>query len=278
MIRWEMVLLWAAVALYAASAASYVASLFFSWDRWTGWATRLAELALAPHTLSLLLRWLEAGHGPYLRRYEVYSSDVWVGVVMFLLAQRWRPSLRGLGAVVMPASFLLIGMAVMSSPEIRTMPPSFRTYWLVIHILFAKLAYGANLIATGCAVLYLMKRRRTERDLPVRGLLAKVPDLAPLDELSYAFSGFGFLMIGIMILAGSIWAKNAWGSYWNWDAVETWALISWFVYGIYLHLRRTHGWKGSRAAWMNIAALGFLLFALFGVGLFFDSAHSPYVG
>ncbi len=278
MIRWEIFLLWAAVGLYAASAAAYVASLCFHRDGWSDWATRLAAVALAPHTLSLLLRWLEAGHGPYLRRYEVYSSDVWVGVGMFLLAQRWRPSLRGFGAVVMPTSFLLIGMAVMSSPEIRTMPASFRTYWLLVHILFAKLAYGANLIATTGAVFYLLKKRRAERGLPIHGLLAKVPDLAALDELSYAFSGFGFLMIGIMILAGSIWAKNAWGSYWNWDAVETWALISWFVYGIYLHLRRTYGWKGSMAAWMNIVALGFLLFALFGVGLFFDSAHSPYVG
>lgn len=278
MIRWEILFLWAAVGLYAASAAAYVASLFFNKEGWLGWATRLAAMALTPHTLSLVLRWLEAGHGPYLRRYEVYSSDVWVAVLMFLLAQRWRPSLRGLGAVVMPASFLLIGMAVMSSPEIRTMPPSFRTYWLLIHILFAKLAYGSNLIATGCAVLYLLKKRQADRDLPWRGLLAKAPDLPALDELSYAFASFGFLMIGIMILAGSIWAKNAWGSYWNWDAVETWALISWLVYGIYLHLRRTYGWKGSRAAWMNIVALGFLLFALFGVGLFFDSAHSPYVG
>lgn len=278
MVRWEILLLWTAVALYAASAVAYVAALFFPREGLTRWATGLAVAALGPHTLALLLRWLEAGHGPYLRRYEVYSSDVWVGVVMFLLAARWRPSLRGLGAMVMPVSFLLIGMAVMSSPELRTMPPSFRTYWLLIHILFAKLAYGSNLIATACAVFYLLKRRRLVSGLPQGALLARLPDLPALDELSYALSSFGFLMIGIMILAGSIWAKNAWGSYWNWDAVETWALISWFVYGIYLHLRRTHGWAGARAAWINIFALGFLLFALFGVGLLFDSAHSPYVG
>ena len=232
---------------------------------------------MLPHSAALGLRWLEAGHGPYLRQYEVYSSDVWVMMVMFLLVQFWRPALRTAGMVAMPVCLLLIGMAVMASPEIRDLPVTFKTYWLIVHILFAKLAYGSALMGTAMGVLYLASQQKT-RTNRLTNFYRRLPPLEVLDELSYAFIGFGFVMLGIMIVAGSIWAKNAWGRYWGWDPVETWALISWLFYGLYLHLRVTFKWQGGRAAWFSVVAMAVLIFALFGIGWFYQSFHSPYIG
>lgn len=275
MIKTEILLHWGAVTLYIVSAVLFIYSFAFQKPEYMRWGTIVAVFGLLPHSAALALRWSDAGHGPYLRIYEVYSSDAWVAVVMFLLAQKWRPAIRSVGTVVMPAAFLLIGMAVMSSPAIRPLPATFRTYWLLVHIFFAKAAFGSLLLATGLAVLFLVRERTA---LPAAGGVTKrLTDSGFFDEASYSLTGFGFLMLGIMIVAGAIWANNAWGAYWTWDPVETWSLISWLVYGIYLHLRRTRGWRGVRAAWFSVFALVILVFALFGMGYFYPSQHSPYI-
>ncbi|MHB1404920.1 MAG: c-type cytochrome biogenesis protein CcsB [Desulfitobacteriaceae bacterium] len=292
----QIILLWFAVAFYAAS------SVLFAWG-WVRsrsgeageqlndnmaetvsihraqeflWAVRLAFLGLLPHTAALLFRWLETGHGPYMHRYEVYSSDVWVVVLVYLLVQLRRPRLRFTGIMVLPSAFLLIGMAVLSSPEIQPLPPTFGTYWLVVHILFAKLAYGCLVIGTALAVFYLIKDRALRKGKS-SAFLTKLPELPILNEQSYQFLAFGFIMLAIMIAAGAIWANKAWGRYWGWDPVETWSFISWLLYGIYLHLVRTYGWSGRRPAWLAILAVLILIFALFGIGLVYESLHSPYV-
>lgn len=277
MLKWEILLLWLTVGCYTASAIGFIYAVAFRKSAALSWAVGLAAAGLAVHTAALGLRWAETGHGPYMRRYEVYSSNVWVAVLMFLAAQGWRPKLRPLGVLVMPSAFLLIGMAVLSSPEIRYLPTTYKTYWLLIHILFAKLAYGSALLATGLSAFYLIRRRQEDRG-QVAAFFERLPSPDVMDELSYALNGFSFINIAIMILAGAIWAQNAWGRYWAWDSVETWALISWFVYGLYLHLRRVHGWKGSRAAWFSLGAFVFLLLSLFAVGTIFESYHSPYLG
>lgn len=275
MINIEIVLHWAAVVIYIVSAVLFLYSFTFHKPEYMRWGSIAAFIGLLPHSGALALRWVAAGHGPYLRVYEVYSSDVWIAVVMFLLLQKWRPAIRPVGTVVMPVSFLMIGMAVMSSPEIRPLPGTFKTIWLLVHIFFAKVAFASLLLGTGLAALYLLKQRSV---IAVRsGSVQRLLEGSFLDEASYNLTGFGFLMLGIMIVSGAIWANNAWGAYWTWDPVETWSLISWLVYGIYLHLRRTRGWRGHRAAWFSVFAMVILAFALFGMGYFYPSQHSPYI-
>jgi cytochrome c-type biogenesis protein CcsB len=272
MSAFEIGLHWAAVAIYAISSALFVASFVWQKERWMKWAVGVAGFGFALHTGALALRWAVSGHGPYMHRYEVFSSNVWVATLMFLLVQ-WRlPKLRPAGALVMPTSLLLIGFAVMASPEIRPLPETFKTFWLIVHIYFAKLSYGSCLLGTAFSVLLLFKNRGI-----FPKFTAKFPDSDILDEYSYKFIAFGFFMIGIMIAAGAIWANNAWGSYWDWDPVEIWSLVSWMLYGLYLHLRRMHRWQGERAAWFAILSLLILIFAIMGVGLFYTSLHSPYL-
>lgn len=95
-----------------------------------------------------------------------------------------------------------------------------------------------------------------------------------LDNISYRIIGLGFPLLTIGIIAGAVWANEAWGSYWSWDPKETWALITWLVFAAYLHARITKGWQGRRPA--ILAATGFLVVwvCYLGVNLLGKGLHS----
>ena len=95
-----------------------------------------------------------------------------------------------------------------------------------------------------------------------------------LDNISYRMIGLGFPLLTIGIIAGGVWANEAWGSYWSWDPKETWALITWLVFAAYLHARITRGWQGRRPA--ILAASGFLVVwvCYLGVNLLGKGLHS----
>ncbi|MDX2231850.1 MAG: c-type cytochrome biogenesis protein CcsB [Leptolyngbyaceae cyanobacterium bins.349] len=95
-----------------------------------------------------------------------------------------------------------------------------------------------------------------------------------LDNISYRVIGLGFPLLTIGIIAGAVWANEAWGSYWSWDPKETWALITWLVFAAYLHARITKGWQGRRPA--ILAAVGFFVVwvCYLGVNLLGKGLHS----
>ncbi|GAB4253922.1 MAG: c-type cytochrome biogenesis protein CcsB [Thermoleophilia bacterium] len=310
-------LVWVTEALYVLGFVLLVLGFALGRDRWIERSFAALAVGLVPHTGAIILRWIEAGHAPYIQFYEVILSDTWFGVAIFLLLV-WRyPRLRPAGLVAMPLTVILLGIAVFSSTEIRSLPPTFQTYWLIVHILFAKLTYGSWLVAADLGFLYLLKERFLRRlsglaadesvlaaegaglsadesglsadesgpsaeNLTGSSRLAKfylrLPQLGRLDELSYQFVVAGFLFCGVMIASGSVWANNAWGQYWGWDPVETWSLVTWLVYGLYLHLRLKRGWWGTRSAWYSLGALGVALAAFFVMPYVMDSIHSAYLG
>jgi cytochrome c-type biogenesis protein CcsB len=95
-----------------------------------------------------------------------------------------------------------------------------------------------------------------------------------LDNISYRVIGLGFPLLTIGIIAGGVWANEAWGSYWSWDPKETWALITWLVFAAYLHSRITRGWQGRKPA--ILAAGGFVVvwICYLGVNLLGKGLHS----
>ncbi len=288
----QIILLWTAVGMYVISSFLYISGLIFKRPKFVKGAGLVVRLGLVPHSISIILRWIQVGHGPYVDFYEVASSDTWFALVLFLVARYRFPKLESVGSVILPVSFLFLGLGIMNSTEITQVPDSIRTFWLVVHITFAKLSYGSFLIGTSLAAFYLLKdrRRAVSGAMPAvsettpatataeRGrFIDSLPEPEVLDRGSYRFLAVGFFFLSIMILAGSIWANNIWGSYWNWDPMETWSLISWLIYGAYLHLRSTFGWRGRRASWFAVFAVAVLLFALFGVEFVYRTGHILYL-
>ena len=103
---------------------------------------------------------------------------------------------------------------------------------------------------------------------------SRLPDAAALDSLAHKVIAFAFPLWTFAVIAGAIWAEQAWGRYWGWDPKETWSFVTWVFFAGYLHARATQGWRGRRAA--IIAVLGFaaLVFNLVVVNLVISGLHS----
>ncbi len=266
---------WAALGCYVLSSIAYICVITFAKEGVRKWGVLIASAGLALHSISLILRWQVTGHGPYISTYEILSSNVWIAVLFFLVLQ-WRfKRLANIGALVMPLSFIMMGFALMGSREIRQLPPSLRSAWLVVHILFAKLTVAAMLVAVALSIFYLLKNKK--KAVGDSGFLSRLPRVELLDDYTYRLVSFGFIALTIMIITGTIWGNYAWGSYWSWDPAQTWSLVVWLVYGVYLHGRITFRWKGSISAWYVIFAFVFAVAAFFVIPYFVKGLHSQYM-
>jgi cytochrome c-type biogenesis protein CcsB len=277
----EIVIMWMAVTLYALAAVLDTVGLVFRKDPPLKAALWVAAGGLAVHAGAIGVRWARTGHGPALGFYEVVSSFAWVAVAGFLLLV-WRyPKLRPMGILIMPIAFLTLAAAMFTPMSDLVMTSRLASYWLMIHVALAKLAYGSFLISFTVSIAYLFKDKEQTRSAGPSsgppGFLASLPEPDVMDELAFRFVSIGFIFLSMMIIAGAIWANQAWGRYWGWDPIETWSLISWLVYVGYLHLRLTMGWRGRRAARYAIFALPVLLFALVGVPIVYNSIHAAYL-
>ena len=95
--------------------------------------------------------------------------------------------------------------------------------------------------------------------------------------MSYELVRFGFALLTIGLLVGSVWAKSAWGDFWVWVPKENWSLVTWLVYGGYLHLRRVRGWRGDKGAWLLIAGFAVVMFTYLGMHLLPTAEESAHV-
>lgn len=270
----EIVVMWVAVTGYAVASVLYIVGLTFNLPRLVTAGLIVSAAGGIVHLVAILGRWVRIGHGPYLGFYEVISSYALVTVlVVALLVWRHRP-LAVVGAAAMPIAFLAIGAAMLTPKGELEITSRLASWWLGIHVTFAKLSYGAFIGAFVLALVFLLRERATGS---LSEMLQKLPRQEIVDDLSFRFLSVGFIFLGIMIGAGAIWANEAWGRYWAWDPIETWSLIAWLVYAAVLHGRLTLGWRGRKFAWAAMAALPIVLFALVGVPIVYQSIHGAYL-
>ena len=271
----ELAAAWVAIFAYAASSVAFTIGVIFGKRRAETVAVSLALIGVVAHVAAVGVRWVRIGHGPYLGFYEVSSLLALMAVAGFLAVVARYRDLRVAGVAVMPVSFLVMGASLLVSKDAMAVEGSLASFWLAIHVAFANLAFGAYAVSFALAVAYLMKHGKPQRRW--QALLDRFPEPDVLDALTYRFVGAGFVFQTVMIVSGSIWANEAWGRYWGWDPVETWSLIAWAIYAIYLHLTMTLGWRGKRAAWVAVLALPVILFSLLGVPVVYHSIHGAYL-
>lgn len=271
MLQYEVVLHWIAVGFYMLSTIFFAYCVSFQRERVTKPALLLALTGLLFHTIALGIRWINTGHPPYTHKYEIFSSSVWITVILFVFLGCRQPRLRAIGVVVMPLSLLVMAIALLSNPEIKSLPPALKGVWFHIHATANGLTAGAIILAVGASGAYLLKEKRENIEF-----YRKLPSLEVLDEYSYKFAAFAFVFWGIMIVSGAIWANQAWGRYWGWDPIETWSLITWLVFGLYLHLRYFFKWRGRKAAFMLTICFIMSVLTLFILPFVVESLHTGY--
>lgn len=234
----------------------------------------LTWLSFVTLLVGVVLRGVWAGRVPWGNMYE-FSITASLGILGVFLAISLKRDLRWLGLFVVIPTLLNLGLAVtVLYTESAQLVPALKSYWLVIHVAAAIICFGAFTFAAATAGLSLLRSRAERRSGDVTGWLARVPDAERLRSLTNRVVAFSFPLWTFAVVAGAIWAENAWGRYWGWDPKETWAFITWVIYAAYLHSRSTAGWRTDRASW--IALIGWVSFLInyFGVNIFVTSLHS----
>jgi cytochrome c-type biogenesis protein CcsB len=272
----EIILMWASLTFYVIATALFIFGVTFTKERLVRNGLYASALGLIPQTVSLGLRWARVGHGPYIGYYEVANGLTLFVVAFFVVAAFRNRRLSAAGIAIMPVAVLLLGGAMLTPKGGLPLSPNLASYWLFIHVAFANLAFAAFVASFGLAVAYLIRERSAEGKWAKR--LERLPAQHVVSDLMTRFVLAGFLFWGIMIVSGAIWANEAWGRYWGWDPIETWSLVVWIIYAVYLHVRFTLGWRGQRLAWFAIVAMPLALFALLGIPIVFHTAHGGYVG
>jgi cytochrome c-type biogenesis protein CcsB len=268
----EQVLFWTAVALYGLSAFSYIIGFIGKSERLFGVGLVAAAIGFLPHTASIGVRWVQGGTSPFITIAESLTFGVWMSVLLYVIVELANRRVRALGVLVIPVAFILIGWAGTLRTSITTaqLAPALQSGWLWVHIVGATTGFSAVLIAAGLGLMYLL------RDARQGGLYDRMPDTRTIDELSYRFVAGGFTLYGVMIVSGAFWANQAKGTFWNWDPVEVWSLISWLIYGIYLHLRITMGWRGKRLAIYALVAMAAMIVSYWGIPFGMETFHSGF--
>ena len=236
----------------------------------------LTWLAFFTLLLGVVLRGVWAGRAPWGNMYE-FSISAALGVLGVFLVLSIRRDLRWLGLFVVIPTLLWLGLAVtVLYTEAAQLVPALKSYWLVIHVAAAIICFGAFTLAAATAGLSLVRGRAERRQgtTDVTGWTSRMPTSERLQVLTNRVVAFSFPLWTFAVVAGAIWAENAWGRYWGWDPKETWAFITWVIFAAYLHARSTAGWRGNRASWIALAGWVSFLINYFGVNIFVNSLHS----
>ena len=258
-------LFFAAMLVYFAAMLAQMIATAMKKDALTKTAALVFAVGLALHTGYTVCRGVSAGRLPLANQFEFANGFAWACAVLGLvlharLKQNWVLTASA------PVTFLVISYAAFQPMEIKEIMPALRSTWFGLHIGSAIFSYAAFAIAGGLGVWYLLQEHR--------GADVKSVAMRQVDYMSYRMVCLGFLLLTVVILSGAIWAEQAWSRWWSWDPKETWALITWILYAIYLHQRLRMNWQGKRMALMSLIALICVLFTFAGVNLLLPGLHS----
>ena len=215
-------------------------------------------------SLSIIMRAVVAGHGPFSNMYEFSLACAWGIVILGLLLWWWNRLSLIIGLTAVLSLIVLIFAATLSSRVLPLIPALQQGVLLSFHVTAAVITYGAFAIGFGIAVVYLVRewnRTGTSSESDI------------LDKIGYQAAIIGFPFMTLTIILGAVWAEIAWGRYWGWDPKETASFVAWLLYAGYLHARKMRGWRGKRAAVLMVIGFCAVLFTFFG-NYIFQGLHS----
>jgi cytochrome c-type biogenesis protein CcsB len=268
-----------AVALCAYTLGALALLVYFfsraEWLRDVG--VPLAILGCIAQFAQLIARFEMTHVWPLLNLYGSLSLFAAMSVAIYIgFAFRYRLWWAGGFVLALAAVFLAYGITWNEG----TLPPvpSLQSYWAKIHVPIVVSSYAAFLVAFVFSCIYLLKYYAAAAvpatGSPIATWLDALPSLAQLDVIVYRAVAIGLPLISIGIITGAMWAKEAWGAYWQWDPKETAALFSWIIYLAYMHLHTRHAWRGLRTNWVSVIGFVSIIFCYLGVNIWISGLHS----
>ena len=243
--------------------------------------------------LTLSIRWISEGYFPLSNLYEslIFLS---LGISFIHLIIEYKTQSRLIGAIATPLMFFLSGFSSLTLPtdmqKALPLVPSLQSNWLMMHVSMMMVSYATLILGSLLSILYLafisFSGQQTKVAIETSAgttstsaissnvAYSKLSLLQTVDIWSYRIIGLGFPFLTIGIISGAVWANEAWGSYWSWDPKETWALITWLVFAIYLHSRLLKGWQGKQAAVLGSCGFFVIWICYLGVNFLGKGLHS----
>ena len=276
MLSSQSAILWMSV-FFSLSTLFYTLNLFFRSQNMGSTGSKFCWAAVYIGLTGMLVRWYESyliapdvGHIPLSNLYEVFIVFCLITALMYLYYEQ-RYATKQLGGFVLlivsfGVGFILWYTFSRHANGIQPLVPALQSYWMKIHVPANFVGYGAFSLAAMVASAYLLSEKGV--------LTSRLPPLDVLDDLMYKAISVGFAFFTIATILGAVWAAEAWGGYWSWDAKETWALIVWLNYAAWLHLRLVKGLRGPMLAWWALIGLLVTTFAFLGVNMFLSGLHS----
>lgn len=220
----------------------------------------MLDLGIAALAIGIAMRWTRLGHGPFLSMFEVLASSlVSLGLAWRLAASR-APVLAGSTPVALSLLGLMAAWMLTVNPADTHLPATYEMSVMWFHILLGKIFLGCALVATGLAGVVL--GRATRRG---RGWFAPMPGDPTLDALAWRFMLAALVFESLMLIAGAVWAQDAWGRYWAWDPLETWAFVTWLSLVAAVHARITWRVTPRQGALMIVGVFVIAFLTFFGV-------------
>lgn len=255
----------ASIVCFFVTAVIQIAGTVFKKEKVAKAAWGMTIVSTAVLTAYLVWRGVEAGRLPLANQFEFATAFAW-GIAVMTIILHWKMQLDWLGVISMPAIFLMLSYAALLPKDITELMPALKSAWFGLHISSAVFSYAGFAIACFAGFRYLVNIGK--------GIGEDNAAMKKLDYLMYRMIAFGFLLLTVVILSGCIWAEQAWSTFWSWDPKETWALISWIIYAIYLHLRINKKRSGRKMAMFAVVSMICVIFTFIGVNQLLPGLHS----
>lgn len=247
-----------------------------------GYAMSLSWLGTFFLVTSVALRGASVTRPPLGNMFEFATFGAMLVMLVYLgLSLKWP--LRWLGLFVVVPVLLTLGLAMtVWYTAASELLPSLKSVWLVIHVTVATLSIALFTLACSVLILHLLRVRAegstgsapAEHRSVWDNFLSSLPSARTLDRISYGLHVVAFPLFTFTLIAGAIWAQQAWGSYWNWDPKEVWTFIVWVIYAAYLHARATSGWSPRTANVLALVGYAAIIVNFTVVNLYFPGQHS----
>ncbi|GHI88117.1 c-type cytochrome biogenesis protein CcsB [Streptomyces xanthophaeus] len=245
-------------------------------------AISLTALGFLIEAGGVVARAMSVQRAPWGNMYEfsITFSTVAVGAYLALLAL--KKNVRWLGLILVTSVLVDLGIAVqVLYTASDQLVPALDSYWLYIHVSTAIFCGAVFYIGAAATGLYLFRdayeSHLEQGRTPGRfrtSVMERLPSAASLDKFAYRINAAVFPLWTFTIIAGAIWAGDAWGRYWGWDPKEVWSFVTWVAYACYLHARATAGWKGRKAAYLALFAFACWIWNYYGVNMVLNGLHS----
>ena len=257
---------------YLLATGSFVIYLVSLRDFFSRLSTSLLLAGFLGHTAALGVHFFQpAGYSTAAQFREALSLYSWLMVAVYLLVQlKYR--LTVLGSFIAPLAFLMSLGAFASGAGIGELPAGLKSYWLPVHVTLAFLGNSVFALAFGVSLMYLLQEYQL-KNKKMTVLQKRFPSLEALDRFNYVFLVWGFPLMTLGIITGSLLARVQWGDYWSWDPRQITSAITWLLYGALLQARIAGGWRGRKVALLTIVGFAVVLGYFLWGGSVFPSRH-----